>query len=329
MDRRLRWAEHKAKLLKATGFLRKPFQAAVYEMSFTSDAEVVTYAYAQTNDHLPDLESPRTFNEKVRWQFLNHANPLMSLAADKIAVRSYLAQKGAVISAPQLLAFGNGSDDLAATTLPEAFVLKSSYGTDQNHIEVAGARTPRPVLSRLVQKWMKFDMWRCTGEFHYRDVPKRWLAEELVSPLEGQLEYKIFCMMGEPVFILVVKERKDKKDYKRNIYDTNWKPVDFHWRNNPPHDDPVPRPALLEAMLADARRLSEDFLHVRVDFFQAGERVVFSELTFASAAARVPFTPYAKNLELGEMIDLSRAPEYLARGSMLAKQLDWRRCSGV
>ena len=44
-------------------------------------------------------------------------------------------------------------------------------------------------------------------------------------------------------------------------------------------------------MLAEARRLSEDFLHVRVDFLKFDGRLYFSELTFANLAARQPFMP--------------------------------------
>ena len=62
-----------------------PSQAEIYDGTFRSDEEAVSYFYALKNDHLPDFENPTWINEKVRWQFLNQPNPLMSLAADKIA----------------------------------------------------------------------------------------------------------------------------------------------------------------------------------------------------------------------------------------------------
>ncbi len=86
------------------------------------------------NDHLPDFEHPTWLNEKIRWQFLHHRNPLMSLAADKIAVRDYLDFKGAAVRAPELIAFGSAPEDLAATELPARFVLKSSHGSGQVRI---------------------------------------------------------------------------------------------------------------------------------------------------------------------------------------------------
>ena len=105
IDRRMRWNHRCARLgrlLGATGGL----QAAVYDATFRSDAEAVSYFYALTNDHLPDLDHPTWLNEKIRWQFLHHRNPLMSLAADKIAVREYLLHKQARVAAPAMIATG-------------------------------------------------------------------------------------------------------------------------------------------------------------------------------------------------------------------------------
>ena len=64
-------------------------------------------------------------------------------------------------------------------------------------------------------------------------------------------------------------------------------------------------------------------MHVRVDFLRCDDRLVFSELTFASNAARIPFTPLAANVTLGDMMDLGRADEYLERGRAIAQRLGW------
>lgn len=324
IDRQRRWLGRGAKILRALGIMKRSEQEAVYERVFNSEAEMVSYAYARRNDHLPDLVNPVWYNEKVRWQFLNHRNPLMSLVADKIAVRDYVLYRGGHIAAPRLLAYGWSARELADVDLPAEFVLKTSFGSGQNHIERRDKNTPRMALVSKVESWMLYDQWRSTGEFHYRNVPKRWLVEEYVpSPPGTQREYKIFCMMGEPVFILVVKGRTDR-GYRRNLYRPDWTPTDFHWKGNPVDPEPVPRPARLDEMLDDARRYAQDFLNVRVDFFEsAGGRVDFSELTFASAAARVAFTPEEANVRLGDMIDLTRAEEYLERGTRIAAELGW------
>jgi hypothetical protein len=302
----------------------RPLEAAVYDRTFRTDAEAVAYHYARLNDHLPDLEAPVWINEKIRWQFVNHPNPLMTLAADKIAVRDYLAFKGARIAAPRLIATGEDPVALMRTDLPESFVLKSAHGSGQVHVERAGACTPPRVLAARAARWRRIDQWRRTGEMHYRGVPKRWLVEECVPARARRLEFKIACFNGEPAYLTVITER-GRAGYRRATYDCDWRPAGLGVRGLEEDPRPVPRPAALDLMLAEARRLSEDFLHVRVDFLMFDDRLVFSELTFAGLGARLPFEPLAANAALGARMDLDRAPDLLARGRGIVARLAARR----
>ena len=323
IDRRMRWMHRCARLGRlfgATGGL----QAAVYDATFRSDAEAVSYFYALTNDHLPDLDDPTWLNEKIRWQFLHHRNPLMSLAADKIAVREYLLHKQARVAAPAMIATGAAPDELLAVDLPARFVLKTAHGSGQIRIVDGTTPVPRPELVRQLGAWAEFDQWRHTGELHYRDVPHRWLVEEYVPATREKLEFKVFCFHGEPAFISVITDR-DGDAYSRVIFDTDWRRVPFGSRGRAHDPRPVPRPADLDRVLALARLLSEDFLHVRVDFLKFDGRLVFSELTFANLAARIPFEPVEMNAELGAKIDLGRAAEALAKGRRIAADLGWPR----
>ena len=327
IDRRNRIARVRARAFGAVGALRKPFQAAVYDATFRTDDEAVSYSYALRNDHLPDLDTPVWLNEKIRWQFLHHRNPLMSLAADKVAVRAYLKFKKAVVEAPKLLATGTDPKALVSMDLPARFMLKSNHGSGQNHKEDGSVPTPGTALAKRVAAWNEFDQWRRTGELHYRGIPKRWLIEELLPTGIKDLEFQVLCLHGVPQFISVITERlgKGPGNLKQVNMDPEWQPLDLAVRGLPNDRRPVPRPKALDLVLAEARRLSEDFMLVRVDFLQFGDRLVFSELTFADSAARVPFEPLERNVELGARMNLSRAPEYLARGQRIAAELDWNQ----
>jgi hypothetical protein len=311
-------------------------QAAIYDTTFRSDREALIYHYALRNDHLPNLDHPVELNDKIRWQFINHPNPLMTLAADKIAVRDYLALKGARISAPVLFAQGSDPRELGEFVPPSRFVLKSSYGSGQCHIETGTPRAaqvpdksrsgPAADLIATASRWTEWDQWRATGEFHYRPIPKRWLIEEYIPAVHHRLEYKIFCLHGEPVFIAVITERerggrRGLAGIRHVLFDPDWIRLDLGMRGVEEDPNPVPRPPELDLLLSEARLLSEDFMHVRVDFLAFDGRLAFSELTFASMAARVPFQPPERNVELGARMDLSRAAEYLARGRAVADKL--------
>ena len=304
------------------GLAPRPSRAEVYDATFRSDEEAVSYFYALRNDHLPDFANPTWINEKVRWQFLHHANPLMSLAADKIAMRDYLRFKGSVFAPPEIVAMGSTPEELLAADLPRRYVLKAAAGSGQNHFEDGTRATPRAELLAKLDYWDRHDYWRHAGEMHYRAIEKRWLVEELVTPSDRIIEYKFYCIHGEPIFVLVISDRVGTR-YKCALFDLDWKPAGFHWRDFPATAASTERPAALATLIDEARRLSEDFLHVRVDFMQCGDRVLFSELTFSGGAARNPFVPLVKNVEFGRMVDLARAPEYLARGQQIAAGLGW------
>ncbi len=327
IKRRRRWSRILLRARRALLPDKRPFQQALYDATFRSDAEAVAFHYARVNDHLPDLDHPVWLDEKIRWQFLNHPNPLLSYAADKIAVRDYLRLRGATIPPPRLLATGSDPDELENADLPESFVLKSNFGSGQNHIEKPGMNTPRQELIAKVRDWMKFDQWRETGEFHYRSIKKQWLAEEFLSPREALLEYKVYCFMGEPVFISVITERNvggraGLRGVRYAVYDIEWRRMDFGWMAGMNDSRDVPPPPDFGRLLDEARRLSEFFMHVRVDFLNCDGRLAFSELTFASMAARVPFSPLSFNEQFGAMMDLDRASEYLELGQGLLALLD-------
>lgn len=307
---------------------RKSLQAAIYDATFRSDTEALVYHYARFNDHMPDLDNPVWLNEKIRWQFLNHPNPLMSFVADKISARDYLRMKGSRIEAPKIYAIGSDAASLAQVDLPETFVVKSTYGSGQNHVEKPGMSTPRETLVGKVERWMGYDQWRATGELHYRDVPKRWLVEEFLPSFEQAQEYKIFCFHGEPAFIAVITERNIEGQaglagIRHAIFTLDWERADFGMRGIQDDTRDITRPADLDFLLDEARRLSKDFMHVRVDFLRFDGRLVFSELTFASLAARIPYEPLAVNARLGALMNLERAPEYLAHGQSVIAAMDW------
>lgn len=322
MKWRLRIASQRYRVAQALGLTRRTRQQALWDWGLGTDEQALTYFYALNNDHLPDLRQPVWLNEKIRWQFLHHPNPLMSLVADKVAVRDYLRHAGATIAAPDLIAVGDSPEEFSRTPLPRRFVLKSTHGSAQLHIEDGAGRAGRAALAGMIREWNLCDWWRQCGELHYRGIRKRWLAEEYIPARREKLEYKIFCFMGEPRFITVITEREGSC-FKRVTMDLDWKRVSFSSRGHAPDPRSFPPPPDLDIMLAEARRLADPFLHVRVDFLKFDGRLVFSELTFAAMGALIPFEPLEANVEIGALMDLSQADSRLDTGRRIARRLGW------
>ena len=321
IERRLRWAWRFSKVQKRLSGDKGSLQAAAYDRTFRSDEEAVSYHYAGRNDHLPDFANPTWVNEKIRWQFLNHPNPLLQIAADKVGVRDYLRYKNAQILAPELLGVGTTPEDFLSARLPDRFVLKSGSGWAQNRFVEDASPATRRKLAETLAEWELWDHWRFLSELHYRGIPKRWLAEEIIGPAERICEYKFYCLMGEPQFFMYVTDRTDA-GIRCALFDPQWRPTPFHWIGHPASADRPERvPAAFDKMLAEARRLSEDFMHVRVDFLECDGRVYFSELTFSGGGGRNPFLPLIQNEAFGEMMDLRRADDYCKRGRAISSML--------
>ncbi|CAN5643859.1 hypothetical protein BH23PSE1_BH23PSE1_06660 [soil metagenome] len=313
VERRRTIARRLSRLRRKFAAPTKSHLAEVYDWGFRSDAEAVAFFYARYNDHLPDLDNPTWLNEKIRWQFIHHPNPLITLVADKIAVRDYIAFKGATIPAPDLYFTTDDPAALATTPLPERFVLKPSFTTARVHIEDGAKPTPPHELAATAAAWSEHEIWAETGELHYRGIPKRWLVEELLPATRRKLEYKVFCFMGEPKYLLAITERS-AGTVKHVMLDCDWRRLPWKLDSSVQDDREVARPESLDLLLEEARRLSADFMHVRVDFLAFDDRLAFSELTFADSAAVTRYEPHALNVELGALMDLSRASEYLERG---------------
>jgi hypothetical protein len=290
--------------------------------SFKTDAERVAFPFALVQQRLPDLAAPKTLAEKVRWTFLNHKNPLLPLVSDKIAVRDYIALKGAQIAPPRLLATGWSPDDILRIDLPERFVLKASNSCGANHFHLGPEAPDRQALRQKLRLWRDNGYWRKFGELFYRDIPWRFLVEEFLPSDQRQREYKIMCFHGEPVYLTTITAR-GPHGVAGSVHLPDWSPAGFGTRGLLPSPTPVPRPEALDQILDEARRLSADLLHVRVDFLHYDDRLVFSELTLSMNAMRAPIYPPEKDLWVGSLIDLSRAAEYAERGQAIAWHLGW------
>lgn len=66
------------------------------------------------------------------------------------------------------------------------------------------------------------------------------------------------------------------------------------------------KPKNFELMKRDAERISEGMPHVRVDFYEIGDRILFGELTFFHLCGSVPFEPEEWDYKFGEMLHLPK-----------------------
>ncbi|WP_204112998.1 ATP-grasp fold amidoligase family protein [Shimia biformata] len=289
----------------------------IYDQTYENEIQGVAYGWVKWNLEIPDFANPTRLFEKGRALQLVHPNPLMSLVADKVRFRDYVRLKGVDIEPPRLLEVYDDVESVLRAKLPRAGVLKKSNGCNQN--QILGAGGPEAAeLERLVWKWERDAFWRVQSEFHYRDIPTRYLVEEFLPSGAHRVEYKIFCVMGE-----VVHVSPRVNDGPPVYFGTNWQPVKTRPAVDAPVRMDVPRPPFLEQMIEVAQVLSADFAVARIDFMKFDDRLVLGEITMSPGAFRTRFEPPERDLELAQKMEFSRLPQLEETGRAICKQLGW------
>lgn len=269
-----------------------------------NDERYVRWSYfLATHQHL-DLDTPKTFNEKLQWLKLHDQRPEYTMMVDKYAVKEYIANILGKEYVFETLGVWNDFDDIDFFQLPNQFVLKCTHDSGGLIICRDKAKLDMSAARNRIKHCMRKNYYYASREYPYRDVPHRIIAEPLMVDESGVelKDYKIFCFNGTPKMIEVDFGRFS--EHQRNIYDTNWMLMDLELKypRNPSLE--IDRPAHLDEMLEIAGRLSQDIPHVRVDLYYINGKIYFGELTFFHGSGYESFRPEKWNEKAGEWLGL-------------------------
>jgi len=255
----------------------------------------------------PDLDHPRSMNEKILWLKLHYRDPLVTRCCDKFRVKDYVTEKlgpGYVI--PTLQSWER-AEDVDFSALPERYVLKVNWSSGYNILVPDKAVLKEKDARRKIAFWLAPSRNSYYQNFNwgYRDMVPVVYAEEYVEQPNGQLyDYKFFCCGGKARFWFVATDRQGEKPLTHDFFDMDHKHLDFAYGDRA-HARPLPeKPVFYEEMVRCAEILSEPFPFVRVDFYEANGRFYVGEMTFYPGGGILPFDPVEWDYRLGEYIDL-------------------------
>lgn len=251
-----------------------------------------------------DLDNPKTYNEKLQWIKLNYKNSLMLECCDKYAVRKVVADLDCQEILNELIWEGFEPDEIPFDSLPEKFVIKVTHGSTFNIICTDKSKLDRKNVIMKCNRWLKAKFLPCYGEWFYGKVKPRVIVEKFIESTDDEQlrDYKVFCFNGEPRLIRIDSDRFT--DHKMDVFTTDW--VRIHNAHMGYHCSgrDFEKPKVLDELLEYARKLSKPFLHARVDFYIAGNKVIFGEITFTNGAGFDRFSTYEFDLYMGNMLDL-------------------------
>ena len=280
-----------------------PILEKTYYSLFLDDQEFIKALYFKRFNKTLNVSQPKSFTEKIQWLKLYDRSDLHTLCADKLAVRDYISKTiGSEYLIP-LIFNTKTSDDITKEIIPNYpviikpnhdsgtyFIIKNKYEHDFKKI--------RKTLKESLKKNYYF-LWR---EWQYKNITPEIIVEKLLQQKNGKIpyDYKFHCSYGELLFIQVDLDKET--NHKRNLYDHEWNLLPFEFTY--PNGKKTKKPDNLNKMIELAKKISNEFIFARIDFYEVDKKVFFGEITFHPGAGFVKFTPCEWDLKIGEKIIL-------------------------
>ncbi len=264
----------------------------------------LTNWYQNETGEILNLEDPQTYNEKIQWLKLYDRTELKSRLMDKVRVRDWVAEKIGPEYLIDLYGVYRSADEIDFEALPNAFALKANHGSGWNAIVKDKSAVDLNALKAKANLWLKADYAFSNGfELAYSDIPRRLLAEELLTNSDGDLpDYKVWCFAGRAHYIEYISGRGTNPTAA--FFTRDWSPAGFctEYREN---TQPVPAPDNLDEMIRLAEVLAEGFAHVRVDLYRLDDgSIKFGEMTFSTSSGAIRWNPPETDLKLGQLLVL-------------------------
>lgn len=278
-----------------------------YRNSFSDKAYLRLMFWVRMGKRL-NLKNPQTFSEKLQWLKLYDRRPEYTIMVDKVKAKEYVASKlGEEYIIPTLGVWEN-PDEINFDALPDRFVLKCNHNSGLGmYICRDKSKMDVEKVKEGLRKGLAQDYFIGNREWPYKNVPRRILAEQYIDPEPGMFDlpdYKFFCFDGEVKALFVATDRQNpNEDVKFDFFDADFNHLPFRQGHENAAIMPK-KPRNFEMMKKVAAQLSKGIPHVRIDFYEVGDRVLFGELTFFHFSGFMPFRPEKWDKWFGDFLKL-------------------------
>ena len=249
------------------------------EMCYKSREYYFNQGRRLQNGYFPGIKyinpETKTIQSKLNYLIVHESPDYKSKIVDKIKLHEYVYKiLGKDICVPIIKIYQNISQ-INFDELPDKFVLKCNHGAGMNIIVNNKLNLDYNDTKYMLDSWMK---------------------------------------RGEPKLIRVQKTNHLTKKKINNYFTLDWQLTDIETgRPGFYRDSKVvfEKPPNLDLMLNYARKLSFEFVFVRMDFYDINGKVFLGEMTFSPS--NVCFT--LKNMEqakyIGSLLDITKIKKYL------------------
>lgn len=272
---------------------------------YVTDNLYIRCLFREQLGYWPNLNNPKSFNEKLQWLKLYDRKPIYTTMVDKYAVKKYVADRIGEEYIIPTLGVWDKFDDIDFDVLPDQFVLKCTHDSgglvickDKSKLDIDQAR-------KKIEKSISNDYYLQGREWPYKNVKRRIIAEAYMedSQVNELRDYKFFCFGGQAKCFKIDYDRAI--EHHANYFDNNGELLYVGESICPPlFDRRLEKSKNINTMQMLAERLSSGMPFLRADFYDVNGNVYFGELTFFPASGFGKFDPEDFDLELGKWLAL-------------------------
>ncbi|OHV12167.1 ATP-grasp fold amidoligase family protein [Kushneria phosphatilytica] len=272
--------------------------------------------------HVPHLDHPRSFSEKINRFKLEADRPLYRELADKLAVRDFVHDRLGEEALIPLLASGDRLTRELYADLPYRFVMKATHGSAMNRLVFDRDECHFQTLRRESDRWLCRNFYYGSRERQYRRIRPRLVFEQLMLDANGQVpaDYKVHCFQRNGQRHTVIQVDSNRfGEHTRDYFTADWErlPLAVKFPNTSSGAEPE-RPTRLSALIEAAWQLAEGFAYVRVDLYLIDEKIYFGEMTFTPGSGFERFQPIDFDHQWGSWFDLDHQLSLYSRRDLEA-----------
>ena len=261
--------------------------------------------YKQRTKKDLNLDTPKTYNEKLQWLKLYDSRPIKTNLSDKFLVRKRIAKKIGKQYLIPLFGVYNSFNEIDFDKLPDKFVIKCNHGSGYNIIVTDKSKLDIKETKQQIDAWMSENFaFRNGMELHYANIKPKIIIEEYISPETSKNEIQLWTFNGKIKFISV-ESNKTSDDLYRGLFYPDGTPCEFEI--SPKHYNKmnkIPNIKSFNSALKIGKKLLIKTPYLRIDFIDINNTVKFREFTFTSGSGLSEIVPSEYNNILGDMIKL-------------------------
>lgn len=210
---------------------------------------------------------------------------------DKINAKGLAKEQCPEIEVAPLVRILSDYKDIHLSDINPNHILKSAHGCGWNHAFNEATKEELDKIKQKLESWNRKYTTK-SNEPQYKHIEPRFYIEEkvedrLLGKTSTAIVYMLRCINGEPVSIGVSYEGR------MNHYNTDWQYISI-----PKIRIKIPKPPDLEQLINVARKLSNPFEFVRMDFYLSPDKIYLSEYTFTPCGGNPVFNRHLEH-ELG------------------------------